>query len=453
MMYYAGSFGPKRLLNDELRQLNEEGFFISDELRAEAQLLEDNSAYADFQAFYDKLKNLPRKSDFNFYEPDSITEIRAARPAKRMAKQEFPKDFDLLYDRYHGAWLGRCAGCALGKPVEFNVNENYLWIKTYLQNRNEWPLRDFFSARNVNDNMDLACPLSQRENIAFMESDDDIRYTILAMLLFEKHGSNFAPYDVARLWGENLTHYQLFTAEKHAFLNFAMFEAYKGKDLNADFTSTFNNPYREYIGAQIRADFYGYMAPGDTEKAAEYAYCDACWTHRKNGIYGAMFIAAAVAAAFVTDDIEEIIYAGLGEIPENCRLAYEIRQALQVIPNCKDMHEFADYAAKRYQAMSAVHTIGNAVLCVGALIFGGKDPDRSVCEAVMGGFDTDCNGATVGSIVGIIAGGRNFGGTLAPRLNNLVKSGLQAVGDIQITELARRTTDVYLKSSSPVSEC
>jgi ADP-ribosylglycohydrolase len=445
-MYYAGSFGPKRLLNDELRQLDEEGFIISDELKNEALQFEDDSSFEKFQAFYDKLKKLPKKPDFDFYEPNSLSDILAARPAKRMAPKTFSNDFDTLYDRYLGAWLGRCAGCALGKPVEFNVNENYLWIRKYLENRNEWPLRDFFSARNVGDEMDLACPLSWRENIAFMESDDDIRYTILALLLFEKHGPDFTPYDVAHHWGEHLTHYQMFTAEKHAFLNYAMFEAYKGKDLNADFTSTFNNPYREYIGAQIRVDFYGYMAPGNPEKAAEFAYRDACWTHRKNGIYGAMFIAAATAAAFVTDDIEEIINAGLGEIPENCRLAYEIRQALQIIPKCRDMHEFADYAAKRYQTMSAVHTIGNAVLCVGALIFGEKNPDRSVCEAVMGGLDTDCNGATVGSITGIISGGRNFGGTLAPRLNNLVKSGLPAVGDIEITKLAERTTKVYLKS-------
>ena len=96
--------------------------------------------------------------------------------------------------------------------------------------------------------------------------------------------------------------------------------------------------------------------------------------------------------------------------------------------------------------MSAVHTIGNAVICTAALIFGQKNPDRSVCEAVTGGLDTDCNGATVGSISGIIAGGKKFGGILAPRLNNLVKSGIPAVGDITITELAERTTKIYLTS-------
>ena len=134
-MYYAGSFGPKRLLNDELRQLDEEGYIVSDELRNEAQQFEDDTSFEKFQSFYNKLKKLPKKPDFNFYEPDSLADILAARPAKRMMPQAFSKDFDTLYDRYHGAWLGRCTGCALGKPFEFNINENYILLRKYLENR------------------------------------------------------------------------------------------------------------------------------------------------------------------------------------------------------------------------------------------------------------------------------------------------------------------------------
>ena len=92
-MYYAGSFGPKRLLNDELRQLDEEGYIVSDELRNEAQQFEDNSSFEKFQSFYNRLKELPKKPDFNFYEPDNLADILAARPAKRMMPQAFSKDF------------------------------------------------------------------------------------------------------------------------------------------------------------------------------------------------------------------------------------------------------------------------------------------------------------------------------------------------------------------------
>ena len=80
-------------------------------------------------------------------------------------------------------------------------------------------------------------------------------------------------------------------------------------------SATHRNPYREWIGAQIRGDFFGYAMPGRPGRAAELAWRDACISHVRNGIYGEMWVAAMVAAAAVTDDPRAVVAEGLAQVP------------------------------------------------------------------------------------------------------------------------------------------
>ena len=100
-----------------------------------------------------------------------------------------------------------------------------------------------------------------------------------------------------------------------------------------------DNPYCEWIGADIRSDPWGYMAPGWPEFAADMAYRDAYLSHRRQGIYGEMFFSAAIAAAFAVDDPVEALEIGLTEIPRDCALAKAVRWALKVSPKIKNYKE------------------------------------------------------------------------------------------------------------------
>lgn len=119
----------------------------------------------------------------------------------------------------------------------------------------------------------------------FTFADDDTNYTVLSQIIVECRGREFTPYDVAGTWLSAQLRDAHCTAEKVAYIN--LINGYFPPD-----SAMYKNPYREWIGAQIRGDYFGYINPGNPEKAAEMAFKDACVSHTKNGIYGEMFVAA-----------------------------------------------------------------------------------------------------------------------------------------------------------------
>jgi ADP-ribosylglycohydrolase len=387
-----------------------------------------------------------------------------------------PPGDEFLMDRLHGAWLGRSAGCALGKPFErspffFGPNQRKA-IEVYLKAADAWPL-DFYVPGSapvgklegvdlrsdgieseqdkftLDDEgvMHLGCPRSHRENINCMESDDDIRYTLLGLLVAETNGPDWTTGDMANVWLRHLTYAQVCTAETQAYLNVAnMDKRYNYAGVDWEWVASHRNPYREWIGAQIRADHFGYAAAGNPQLAADYAWRDARLSHTRNGIYGEMFFAAAIAAAFATDDIREVINAGFSEIPAECRLAKALRETIKKYDAVNGDWE-ASWDWFRFETpwgtMNAVHTIPNAIVCVLAMLDGNGDFEKSIVRAVIGGLDTDCNGATVGSIAGAMTGAKAAPEKWVDPLHNTIDSAMPAFLKISIRELAARSLETY----------
>ena len=226
-------------------------------------------------------------------------------------------------------------------------------------------------------------------------------------------------------------------------------DAIQAMDASTDwhFVTHHLNPYREWIGAQIRVDSYAYAAAGDPELAAEFAWRDARISHTKNGLYGAMFCAAMIAASFATCDIDTIIAAGLAQIPTTSRLHADVRQTIDLCHRHNNAFDAFEAVITDVHALlgryDAAHTNNNAAWCVAALLLSGGDFHRGITLAVMGGWDTDCNGATVGSIVGAITGGSAAPSHWTGRLSDTLQSGLPDYHPVSIRECARRAVDVW----------
>jgi len=451
------------LLLEERRQRIDEGCVVPADLSGRIDALDrhgDRWNTEQIDVLYDELLALPVDPELAAREPNHLDGIRALRPDPIDELPWTLSEAELL-DRLHGAWTGRCCGCASGKPVEImgmRVEDGVLAgrkaIKAYLQGADAWPLESYIPERSGDEQ--VPCRASTRENIAYMEPDDDIHYSLVGLAVLEDHGPTFRWKHVALVWTLRIPFGAICTAETQAVLNFwnhsARFFQRGMVDIDPETTRMHRNPYREWIGAQIRSDGWAWACAGKPGLAAEFAHRDAHWTHTRNGIYGAMFCAAMQAAAFVEHDPRKLVEIGLSQIPEECRLALATRECLGWIDECDDWESCMDRLEARYAEMSPVHTINNALVCVISLIYGRMDTRLSTTISVMAGLDTDCNGATVGSIVGAASGRARFDAEFAAPLRDRVMPSMIGFSDTTMRELAERHLAVWKRVDAYASE-
>jgi ADP-ribosylglycohydrolase len=73
------------------------------------------------------------------------------------------------------------------------------------------------------------------------------------------------------------------------------------------------------------------------------------------------------------------------------------------------------------------------------LLFGGGDLERTLCLTLVGGYDTDSNCATAGSIVGMMVGAESLPEKWILPLNDKLESMVMGFGNCAISNLAERT--------------
>ncbi|MFF4797546.1 ADP-ribosylglycohydrolase family protein [Streptomyces sp. NPDC001351] len=348
----------------------------------------------------DELAELP--SRLAEEEPTDLARIKALCP-DWPGPVPSPSPRPVTPRSLEAAWLGRAVGCLLGKPVEKLPLEA---IRALARSAGNWPLNTYFTARGVPEDLLSQHPWNRRsattslaENIDGMPEDDDLNYPLLNLLLLQRHGKHFTTTDVADLWLSELPAGRTFTAERIAYRNLLL-------GLEPPHTARHRNPFREWIGALIRADVHGWTNSGNPAAAAEQAHRDATLTHTANGVYAAMFTAATIArAATAAHDIHACLRTGLTVIPPRSRLARAIRHAIRLAEEHADFDTVVDELHATYaDTHHWVHAVPNTALIAAALTHANGDFTGSICRAVSGGWDTDSNGATAGGVAALLTG-------------------------------------------------
>ena len=408
------------------------------QLFAEVQKLPRSEAQKQFgDALFELVCSLKQREDYKYNEPSDLDSIKALRKAYKLNVKPLENGD---YDKVYGAWMGRICGCMHGKPVEC-VRTNV--FVPFLKETGNYPLSRYIYRSDLTDEICekySAFPFKEKvyaDEISCMPWDDDTNYVVLDQIIIGKYGKDFTPANVAEAWLEYQKKNAYCTAERVAFCNFV-------NGFKPPYSAMYKNPYREWIGAQIRGDYYGYIFPGDPEKAAEAAFKDASISHVKNGIYGEMFVAAALAIAACTDNMVDILRGALAYVPYTSRFYEEVSSVIDMYENGAEKDEVFTYIHEKYDEYTGYgwcHTNPNAMIVAASLLFGKGDYGKSICMAVETGFDTDCNGATVGSIFGMAHGIKSIPEYWIEPINDMLETTVFGLGTVKVSDRAKLTLE------------
>lgn len=164
----------------------------------------------------------------------------------------------------------------------------------------------------------------------------------------------------------------------------------------------------EQIGGQIFIDTWGLINLGDPHKAAQMAMTAASVSHDGNGVYGAAFLAACIAAAYDAKSVDGILDAGMAEIPADSTYAAVVNAVRGFHKeNPDDWRACMQFLIDNwgYDKYAGVcHIIPNAGVCVLGMLYGAGDFSRTIEIAAMCGWDTDCNAGNIGTVLGVYCG-------------------------------------------------
>jgi ADP-ribosylglycohydrolase len=347
--------------------------------------------------------------------------------------------------RIRNAWAGRISGCQLGKAVEaLSVTRGREALTSYLRRAGALPLRDYVPLVE-GTLVELTGRESCRGQFSRSEPDDDINYTVLALMLLERHGLKLSRADVARAWLQLLPAGSTWTAERAAYrtlLERAGEFFPQGAPPGFDLAECARNEYSDWIGAQIRADIYGWVCPGHAALAADLARRDASLSHSGDGVEAAAFVAAFAAAIPVSSMLDEAVDVASREIPRESGVSAALSFARSLV----GVERAVEQIHERYAGLPPVHALNNLALVVWALLSHEDDYSAAIGEVVAAGWDTDCNGATVGGLWGL--SGRPIPDHWTAPWQGRVAVTLAGVGELHLDDLVARTVAVAQRIGS-----
>lgn len=270
-------------------------------------------------------------------------------------------------DRTHAGWLGQIVGGAFGTALEgYTTNaifRTFGWVRDYTRKPNTY--------------------------------NDDITYELALLEGIERYGKNITSEQIGLIWTSLIP--SGWSAEEVALQNLR-------RGICPPESGSFNNPYREWIGAQMRGGVVGMLCPGDAERAAELAWKDGCVSHHNNGILGEVYNAVLVALSYVESDVRELLRKTMELIPADSEYYDTIFFVYQTCNQHKKWRLAWDNCERRFKTYNWIHAYPNVAAQIIAMWYSNGDFDETLHILGMCGQDVDCNAAQVMNAIAVMCG-------------------------------------------------
>lgn len=367
----------------------------------EAALREAPDSYDALADISRRIRLAPLRSGWSYEEPDELEAVMAACDPDRKKESFCDLTDGEIETRVRSAFLTSVCACILGKPLEEPPYGTLHDIRSAAEKTGEWPIRDYVSKEMLLawGRHNPCWDETTKGNVHYVAPDDDITYSLMGMLLLEEHGADFTHEDMRRLWIENLPIGLCWGPERNVLLR--MGEASLTPNLPYDMEDWVMdlNPGQELCGAMIRVDAYGYACPGNPELAARLAFRDASFTHRKTGVYSAMFMAAAISAAFVAKSWKEIVCTALQYVPQRSRFHEQAMNCFRMVENASSFEEGYEAVHKEYGMFTAGQIVQEIGTVINTLKFA-RNAEEGIGMQAGQGNDSDSFACSCGSVLG-----------------------------------------------------
>ncbi|HLT08808.1 MAG TPA: ADP-ribosylglycohydrolase family protein [Cyclobacteriaceae bacterium] len=276
-------------------------------------------------------------------------------------------------------------------------------------------------------------------------TDDDTDFEWVYIVEMQKHRNVFLPYDeVYRLWQQRINR-RIWCANRYA-------RHLMDLDLMPPLTgNVLLNPWADFnISGQFLSETFGLLAPAMPQTAARIGLHYTQVAIDGEPAQTTQMFTAMIATGFVSNDIDEVIAAGLSALDPNSRI-------LAIAEDMKAWHaQYPEDWKKTRQLLWEKYTQENNRIrdtngselntgaILGALLYGRGDFSESLKLAFNFGWDADNNAAQVGTIIGVMDGYRSMmanGWRIVDRYKNTTRDNMPM--DETITSFADRLVELF----------